>query len=281
MVVRSLPFFSIITATYNATETLSGLLDSLASQTCRDFELVIQDGSSRDETLAVLDRYGASLPALVVTSAPDKGIYDAWNKALRNMRGEWVIFLGADDVLADAEILATVKERLSSLPETVLFASGDVIVCDGAAELAVQRGLDENASDRLRAGEPAVHSGLFQRASVFAAGGFDTSFAITGDHDFVIRHWRKSSDGVRLGLPVTRMAVGGATSSLRNVLRFRYEFARVMGRHFGLRGMLPHIPGVCKGVLPYLLHRLLGPEKALALYCRLRGLRKLPPASTR
>lgn len=279
--MRPLPFFSIITATYNAAESLPGLLGSLASQTCRDFELVIQDGASRDETLAILDHYGSCLPALVMASAPDKGIYDAWNRALRNIRGEWVIFLGADDVLAGTEILANVKERLATLPETVLFASGDVIVCDGADELTVQRGLDENAPGRLRAGEPAVHSGLFQRARVFTAGGFDASFAITGDHDFVIRHWRTSSDGVRLGLSVTRMAVGGATSSLRSVLQFRYEFARVMGRHFGLRGMIPYIPGVCKGVLPYLLHRLLGAERALALYGRLRAMRNLPPSSMR
>ena len=274
-------FFTVITATYNAAATLPRLLDSLAAQTCRDFELLVQDGASRDETLAILERHRTSLPALSVASEADSGIYDAWNRALARVRGEWVIFLGADDMLVDEGVLAAVKERLARVPETILFASGDVVVCDGAQDIAVQRGLDEGAPERLRAGEPAVHSGLFQRARVFAAGGFDTAYRITGDHDFVIRCWRNASDGMRLGLPVTRMGVGGATSSLRNVLRFRYEFALVMGRRFGLKGMWPHIPAVLKGTLPYLFYRLLGPERALALYGKLRELRNLPPASLR
>lgn len=275
------PFFTIITATFNAAATLPRLLGSLAGQSCRDFELVIQDGASQDRTLAILEAYRHRLPGLDVVSEPDQGIYDAWNKALGRINGQWVIFLGADDSLVDAGILDTAKKKLLALPDSAAFASGDVIVCDDEKELGIQQGLGEDAVQRLRSGSPAMHSGLFQRARVFALGGFDTSFTITGDHDFVVRHWAKASDGVRLGLPVTRMDIGGATSSLRNVLLFRYEFARVMRKHFGLKGALPYLPGVCKGLIPFALFKMFGPEKALRLYNILRATRGLPPASTR
>jgi glycosyltransferase involved in cell wall biosynthesis len=64
------PFFTIITATYNAAATLPRLLDSLAAQTCRDFELVIQDGASTDATAAIAEAYRERLcrPSLLFRS---------------------------------------------------------------------------------------------------------------------------------------------------------------------------------------------------------------------
>ena len=86
-----MPLFTIITAAYNAAATLPRLLDSLAGQTCRDFELIIQDGASKDDTVAMAESYRHKLPALSLASEPDTGIYDAWNKALSRVRGEWVL----------------------------------------------------------------------------------------------------------------------------------------------------------------------------------------------
>ena len=76
------PFFSIITSTYNAEETLPPLLESLASQTCRDFNWIVQDGSSSDATMQLVEGYRDRLPEIFADSRKDCGIYDAWNKAL-------------------------------------------------------------------------------------------------------------------------------------------------------------------------------------------------------
>ncbi|MDR0467100.1 MAG: glycosyltransferase, partial [Deltaproteobacteria bacterium] len=83
------PFFSVITATRNAGATLPRLLESLASQTCRDFELIIQDGASTDDTLAIVEAWRERLPALSPASGPDMGVSDAWNRALPRIRGQW------------------------------------------------------------------------------------------------------------------------------------------------------------------------------------------------
>lgn len=272
------PFFTIITSTFNAAETLPRLLDSLASQSCRDFELVIQDGASKDDTLSIVETYRDRLPSLSLESAPDNSIYDAWNKAVKRIRGEWIIFLGADDTLVSEETLAKVKERLQEQPGSVLFGAGDIFICEDGEELFLMPGLDKDVPGQLRAGEPAVHSGLFQRACLFSGTPFDLSFKVVGDYDFVSRLWKKDSDGVHLGIVVTRMSVGGATSNLHTMLRYRYEKIRVMRRHFGIAATFPHLPGLVKGVIPFALSRLFGPEKAVSIYNRLRTLRNLPPA---
>ena len=102
------PFFTIITSTYNAAATLPHLLDSLASQTCRDFNWIVQDGASSDATIQIVEQYRDRLPEVLTDSGKDSGIYDAWNKAIdrwQDKMGEWILFLGADDKLADVNVL--------------------------------------------------------------------------------------------------------------------------------------------------------------------------------
>src|SRR5688500_8811110 len=94
---RGSPRFSIITSTFNAAAALPSTAQSLARQTCRDFEWIVMDAASRDGTAEVARGFGELVTTLV--SEPDRGIYDAWNKALPRLRGEWVLFLGAGDSL--------------------------------------------------------------------------------------------------------------------------------------------------------------------------------------
>lgn len=125
------PFFSIVTATYNAEKTLPRLLNSLAAQTCRDFSWIMQDGASKDTTLAVAERYRSRLPQVLLASAPDSGIYDAWNKALDRTKGrlgQWVLFLGADDLLAADDVLEKAQLYLSSCPASIKYCCG-VLAC--------------------------------------------------------------------------------------------------------------------------------------------------------
>ena len=88
---------SIIIATFNASATIKRCLDSIVPQLTEECELVIIDGGSKDSTNEIIDSYGDKIAIHV--SEPDKGIYDAWNKGIRLSSGEWVAFIGADDVL--------------------------------------------------------------------------------------------------------------------------------------------------------------------------------------
>lgn len=272
-------FFTIITATYNAATTLPRLLESLAAQTYRDFELIIQDGASTDDTVAVAESYRHRLPSLSLVSEPDTGIYDAWNKALPRVRGEWLLFLGGDDVLATPEVLHEAATCMKPLGQEVIFASGDVLVTgsDGFPTRLLE-GLGEDAIDMLRAGNSAQHSGLFQRATMFLENTFDTSFRISGDHDLICRLWKSKKQGKRLGLVVTIMGMGGMTSRIDGVWRFRWEVVCVLYKHFGIRAALPCLKGLIKGVIPLALVALYGHEKAAIFHNRIRKCMGKTPA---
>ncbi|MCZ7592848.1 MAG: glycosyltransferase [Kiritimatiellae bacterium] len=97
----SRPLISIITVTRNAARDLPGCLDSVAAQTDVPYEHWVVDGGSTDGTLELLA--SRNDPRIRWISEPDRGIYDAMNKAVRLARGQWIYFLGSDDRMrADA-----------------------------------------------------------------------------------------------------------------------------------------------------------------------------------
>ena len=88
---------SIIIATWNAAKTLRTCLDSIVPQLNKDVELILVDGGSKDETNEIIDSYGDKVSVHI--SEPDKGVYDAWNKGVKSASGDWITFIGADDVM--------------------------------------------------------------------------------------------------------------------------------------------------------------------------------------
>jgi len=95
--------FSIIIAAMNAESLIQRAILSVLTQIYPDYEIIVQDGGSTDGTLEILRRFKRRVNW---TSEPDAGVYDAWNKALARVTGDWALFLGADDFLLDKEALS-------------------------------------------------------------------------------------------------------------------------------------------------------------------------------
>src|SRR5262245_53799273 len=95
------PLVTIIIGVRNGAATLARCLDSIAAQTLTSRETIVMDGASTDGTVGLLK----ARADVQWRSEPDRGLYDAWNKALRLRRGAWVLFLGADDCFVDAHVL--------------------------------------------------------------------------------------------------------------------------------------------------------------------------------
>lgn len=96
------PSITVVTVTHNAALVLSGLIDSLRAQTDRNFEWIIVDGASTDDTVALVQSAADVVSKWI--SEPDCGIYDAINKAVRLASGEFYLVCGADDRLAPTAV---------------------------------------------------------------------------------------------------------------------------------------------------------------------------------
>src|SRR5258708_1387752 len=103
------PFFSIIIPTHNSAKKLSPCLESIISQSFQNFEIIIVDGASSDDTFSVVNHYREANSNIRWFSEKDRGIYDAMNKGTSVAQGEWIYFLGSDDRLYENDTLRKVS----------------------------------------------------------------------------------------------------------------------------------------------------------------------------
>lgn len=157
---------SIIIVTYNAAEFLQNCLDSIYKQKYPNIEIIILDGNSNDGTVDILKANNNKITFW--KTEKDDGIYDAMNKALHYVKGEWVYFLGADDVLLDG-----FSDLAFDLQDHNAIYYGSVIL----------RGNKYygRASKYQLAKSTICHQAMIYPAKVFKKYKFDTQYKISAD----------------------------------------------------------------------------------------------------
>lgn len=103
---------SIITVVYNCVNTFEQTLLSVINQDFKNFEFIIVDGGSTDGTLGLVKKYQDRITKWI--SEPDNGIYDAMNKGISMASGDYVYFIGGDDILYDNNVLSKVSSWLKN-----------------------------------------------------------------------------------------------------------------------------------------------------------------------
>ncbi|MDR2410857.1 MAG: glycosyltransferase, partial [Bacteroidales bacterium] len=87
-----MPVLSIIIPTYNSSKTINRCLDSILCQSYSNYEILVMDGLSSDNTLELVKAYNDR--RIQIYSGKDNGIYDAMNKGIALAKGEWLYFSG-------------------------------------------------------------------------------------------------------------------------------------------------------------------------------------------
>jgi glycosyltransferase involved in cell wall biosynthesis len=228
---------SVVIATWQAEETIGDCLDSLVAQTAVDrLDVIVADGGSLDRTVSIVRGYGSRL-RLRLHVASDRGIYDAWNQVLRSVKGDWIWFMGSDDIIWDGKVIEDLVPKLEGLPVAANFAFGPIGM--GASRDRVDRWVNcrksfDAQSARLRE-MPVGHTGLLQRRSlVLRTGPFDWRFRIAGDFDWMLRALERCGGSAhfhQLDRTLAFMHDGGVSSSLTGRLRAVQEYSRVLHRH--------------------------------------------------
>jgi glycosyltransferase involved in cell wall biosynthesis len=181
------PLVSFIVPTFNSQATLARALQSLADQTCRDFEVVLSDGASSDDSVRVAQGFAPVMPSLQIDSRPDQGVYDAINRAIARARGDWIFVLGSDDRLHAPDTLASLASALRTGAATIVH--GDVIVT-GPSQLGVPVGgryAGPMTLERLLSGN-VCQQAIFYRRTLFAELGlFNLRYPVWADWDFNLR----------------------------------------------------------------------------------------------
>jgi len=177
-----LPLVTVVTAVFNGEPYLARCLESVLAQDYPNIEHIILDGGSTDGTLDVLRQYDDRVA--LWKSEPDKGVYDAWNKALNLARGEWICFLGVDDLYLPGAIAAYV-ELARKNPEAE-FLSSKAKLDHPSGYCPIFGG--PWAWPRFATAMSTIHVGTMHHRSLFQRlGRFDITYRIAGDYDLMLR----------------------------------------------------------------------------------------------
>jgi glycosyltransferase involved in cell wall biosynthesis len=198
------PLISVITVVYNGARTLEATIESVITQTYPNIEFVIIDGDSKDETLSIIRKYEDQITRWV--SEKDEGIYDAMNKGLDMAQGDYICFMGSDDVFYNKEVVATVFAQEAARQADLVYGnvksesfSG---VYDGVFDFA--KLLDRNI----------CHQAIFYRKQLFQQlGKYNKKYKALADWEFNIRCFLQP--GIRLqfvDLVVAQFGVGGVSA---------------------------------------------------------------------
>ncbi|MFT6841336.1 MAG: glycosyltransferase involved in cell wall biosynthesis [Psychroserpens sp.] len=220
--MKVLPIFSIVTACYNAEETIQETIESVLSQTITCFEFIIIDGASTDGTLEIVKSFeekflAKGIPYSYLTE-PDKGIYDAWNKGVNLAKGSYISFLGADDTYL-INSLNLYNEILINEKETnyhLLYSNVDVIDSKGEIVKKIKGTWTWSVFRRYM---NIAHVGSFHSRAYFDKYGlFNDQFKIAGDYELLLRA-KDELRAYKLEQVTVKMKDGGVSrSQLKNTL---------------------------------------------------------------
>ena len=238
-----------VTVTYNAEAVLQRTLDSVLTQDYPGIVHLIIDGASTDGTLQQAEHYAEHSDALgnghrvQIVSEPDKGIYDAMNKGLRRLGGDYVCFLNAGDFLPAQDTASRIAEKVSdqcSVPNAeypaVLY--GDTDIVDGEGLFLHHRRLappEQLTWKSFRQGMLVCHQAFYARRDIAVATPYDQRYRYSADVDWCIRVMKAAAKDHACLLNL-HMVVANYTQEGQTTLHHReslWERYRVMERHYG------------------------------------------------
>ena len=234
--------FSIITIVYNGAELMGGTMQSVLNQTFTDYEYLIIDGASKDDTLKIVNKYVDKLNTCVqVVSERDKGLYDAMNKGLKLAKGDFVLFLNCGDRLFETTTLEKINAHISS-KTGVLF--GETMLVNDArkhigtrTEITVQKLPKKLTWHSMKYGMVVCHQSFLARRTITP---FYIENNLAADIDWVIKCLKICENAANTHTIISEYLMGGVSKQRhQQSLWDRYA---VLKFHFGtVPNVLNHV----------------------------------------
>ena len=232
------PKFSIITITFNAAAVIGPTLQSVMAQTYTNYEYLLIDGGSKDDTVAKAKASGIEFAHIV--SEPDNGLYDAMNKGIALATGDYLCFLNAGDAFYTPETLQTIANAAmaeETLPD-VLY--GETAEVDDERNFVRMRRLQapkELTWHSFKNGMMVCHQAFYAKREI--APMYDLKYRLSADVDWCIKVMKQSKKLVNVNATVINYLQNGLSlqhhrTSLKErfwIMSKHYGFLPTLGRH--------------------------------------------------
>ena len=219
-----MPFFSIVVISLNAVDTIARSINSVLKQKYADFEIIVKDGCSSDDTLKVIP----CDERIKVLVRKDKGIYDAMNQALSFCGGEYVFFLNCGDCFYDDDVLKNAYDCIVKNGKCCLF--GDVF--NNSCNRLISQ--DYDIGDYFWYKTTLCHQSIFFPMGLLRAHSFDCSLKIAADYEIMLFFYKAGTPFVHESLLVAYYDGNGISSTKMGRRLNKKERKRIIKNNFTL-----------------------------------------------
>lgn len=215
--------FTVITVTYNAGDKLKETVTDVLRQTYDNYEILIKDGMSTDNSLSMIPES----EKIRVDVREDKGIYDAMNQAIKEARGEYIIFMNCGDYFYDEHVLENVAKAIEENPRRGIYygdayfrLSKEVIHMPG------------EITDFVCFRHIPCHQACIFAKELFEDKAFDLSYKIRADYEFFLRqYYEKQIRPFYTGLVIADYEGGGYSETKENRRRDKEEHREITNKY--------------------------------------------------
>ena len=229
--------FSIITVNYNNKKGLQDTIESVISQTYRDYEFIVIDGGSTDGSREIIEQYSSNIDYWV--SEPDKGIYNAMNKGIERSHGSIIGIVNSDDWL-EPDALEKVNQAYISnkRDNNTLYCGGIIFHTTQGAKRYLKADKEvflKNTRYYVLAG--IRHPATFVPSDVYKKiGTFDERIKIAADADFILRCKNQGVNIYVMDMHISNMSDGGL-SNRKGIYNLGENDRRLILKKNGVKGL--------------------------------------------
>lgn len=224
--------FSIITVCLNPGELLQRTVETVLEQRFGDWELIIKDGGSKDESVERLRQYLLGLEPdaaakIHIYTEPDKSIYDAMNQATRHAAGEYYYFLNCGDVFYSADALGRFAKQMEGKDASLIFY-GDVYDQLRGSVVRSNPRIDAFACYR----HVPCHQACVYHRSLFEERGYLPEYRVRADYEhFLWSYFVKKANPSYLPVVLAGYEGGGFSETPANRKRSAQEHKQIVGTY--------------------------------------------------
>lgn len=214
---------SVITIVYNGENEIERTIKSVINQTYQNIEYILIDGGSTDSTMSVVEKYHNFFTKIV--SERDNGIYNAMNKGLSYVTGDYVIFANSGDAIASETVFQSMIDTLTkqeNMPDLVYGNYAE------SYEGNVSREIQSYGHERVWYGMFASHQSMFYRAGLIKEFNiiFDESYKVAADYKFTLQVVANSKYFLKLPICISLFDTTGVSCSNQDLGLYEADRAR-------------------------------------------------------
>lgn len=244
---------TIVTVNYNDFKGLEKTINSVKSQTFKDFEYIVIDGGSNDGSERVINENEDIITKSKIES--DKGIYDAMNKGINLSTGDFLIFMNSGDNFSDKNVLNNFANSIDSF-DKVYFGNANII-SENSSWFYPNNLISQSNIDKWLCNNLPNHQAMFFPKTFYNTNNYNLNFKIAGDSDYKFRS-RNKCGFVFLDFVVCDFYIGGVSSNFSSLKRVMSIINESWTIHKKYRGSYKALKRVGNLIVKYIINLIIG-----------------------